>query len=132
VTQYGRALTETRRPEEAIIEYRAAVVLKPDSVPCLINFAWLLSAHSNASVRQPIEAVQLSERAAAFTNYASADAMDVLAAAYASAGRFNDAVRAGTEALRLLERTPHGALVNGVRARVGLYRRHVPFIVPDQ
>ena len=128
----ARALTETRRPEEAIIEYRTAIGLQPDSVPCLINFAWLLSAHSNASVRQPIEAVQLAERAAALTHYASVDAMDVLAAAYASAGRFNDAVRAGTEALRLLERAPHGSLENDVRARVGLYRRHLAFIVPDR
>ena len=58
--------------------------------------------------------------------------MDVLAAAYASAGRFKDAVRAGTDALRLLDRSPQGSLANDVRARVDLYRRHVAFIVPDR
>jgi cytochrome c-type biogenesis protein CcmH/NrfG len=128
----ARALTETGRPEAAVIEYRAALALKPDSVPCLINFAWLLSAHADASVRQPVEAVQLGQRVAALTKHASADALDVLGAAYASVGRFNDAVRAGTEALRLLERTPNGSPANDIRARVDLYRRHVAFIVPGQ
>jgi tetratricopeptide (TPR) repeat protein len=128
----ARALTETGRPEEAIVEYRAAIALKPDSVPCLINFAWLLSAHADASVRQPVEAVQVAERVAALTRHASADALDVLGAAYASAGRFDDAVRAGTEAIRLLDRAPHGSVVNDIRARVNLYRRHVAFVVPDR
>ena len=83
-------------------------------------------------MRQPIEAVQLAERVAALTNHASADAMDVLGAAYASAGRFSDAVSAGTDALRLLDRSPQGSLANDVRARVDLYRRQVAFIVPDR
>jgi tetratricopeptide (TPR) repeat protein/mono/diheme cytochrome c family protein len=124
----ARALTETRRPSEAVAEYRAALTLAPDSTSCLINFAWLLSAHLDATVRQPREAIQLAERAVELTGRHSADALDVLAAAYASAGRFDAAVRTGEEALRL---SSASSLTGEIRARVDLYRRHVAFVVPD-
>lgn len=128
----ARALTVQKRPADAIMEYEAAVALEPDSVPCLINFAWLLSAHSDATIRRPAEAVRLAERAAAVTVHQSADALDVLAAAYASAARFDDAARLGMEAMRLAEAARADALAADIRARVDLYKRHVAFIVPDR
>jgi tetratricopeptide (TPR) repeat protein len=127
----ARALTVTKRPAEARTEYQAALTLQPDSVPCLINFAWLLSAHSDASIRRPTEAVRLAERAAALTTHDSADALDVLAAAYASAARFDDAVQVGMAALRVADSAHADALASEIRARVELYRRQIAFIVPE-
>jgi tetratricopeptide (TPR) repeat protein len=127
----ARALTETRRPAEAVSEYETALHVEADSVPCLINYAWLLSAHSDASIRRPIEAVQLAERATALTFRDSADALDALAAAYASAGRFDDAVQVAMEGVRLAESTQADVLARDIRARVDLYKRHVTFTVRD-
>ncbi len=128
----ARALTETGRPSEAVAEYRAAIAQRPDWTPCLINFAWLLSAHSDAAIRRPQDAVQLAESAAALTHRGSADALDVLAAAYASAGRFEAAVDTATAALRLLEQTARASgLIEEVSGRLDLYRRRRPFIVPN-
>jgi tetratricopeptide (TPR) repeat protein len=127
----ARALTETHRPTDAIAEYRSALALAPDSTSCLINFAWLLSAHRDATIRRPGEAIQLAEHAVALTDRHNADALDVLAAAYASAGRFDVAVQTGVEALHLMDQTPPSAPAEDVRARLDLYRRHIAFIVPD-
>jgi tetratricopeptide (TPR) repeat protein/mono/diheme cytochrome c family protein len=127
----ARALTETNRPADAIAEYRSALTVSPDSTACLINFAWLLSAHRDPAIRRPTEAVQLAERAVALTARADADALDVLAAAYASADRFDAAVQTGSEALRVLERARANGSIQEVRARLDLYRRHIAFIVPD-
>lgn len=127
----ARALTETNRPMEAVSEYRSALASPRVSSACLINFVWLLSAHRDAAVRRPDEAVRLAERAITLTDRSSADAFDALAAAYASAGRFDAAVRTGLEALRVRERTRMGASAEDIRARVELYKRHVAFIVPD-
>jgi tetratricopeptide (TPR) repeat protein/mono/diheme cytochrome c family protein len=127
----ARALTEVNRPREAVAEYRTALALRPDWTPCLINFAWLLSGHSDAAIRRPGEAVQLAERAATLTNRASGEALDVLAAAYASAGRFEAAVHAATAALHLFEQAHASRSIDDVRGRLDLYRRHMPFIVPD-
>ena len=127
----ARALTETNRPADAAAEYRAAVAASPDSTACLINFAWLLSAHRDPAIRRPTEAVQLAERAVTLTSRADADALDVLAAAYASADRFDAAVQTGSEALRVLEQTRANGSIADIRARLDLYRRHIPFIVPN-
>lgn len=127
----ARALTEVNRPEDASAEYRSALAVDPDSTSCLINFAWLLSSHRDATVRRPDEAIQLAERAVALTNRGSAAALDALAAANASASRFDEAVQIGLEALRLLERERAGGSAEDVRARIDLYKRHVAFIVPD-
>jgi hypothetical protein len=52
--------------------------------------------------------------------------MDVLAAAYARAGRFDEAVSAGTAATTLAASTPDQAA--GIRDRVAMYRRHVAYV----
>jgi tetratricopeptide (TPR) repeat protein len=127
----ARALTETHRPLEAADEYASALRVAPDSVPCLINFAWLRSAHRDATVRRPAEAVRLAERAVALTDRASADALDVLAAAYAADGRFDAAVAAESEALRAADRLPAATRVDDMRERLDLYRRRIAFVVPD-
>lgn len=127
----ARALTETDRPADAVIEYRAALKERPDWAPCAINFAWLLSAHADASIRRPHEAVRLAERAVALAGRDNPDALDVLAAAYASAGRFDDAVRTGEAALAL-EQGARRRQPSGLRERVELYRRRLPFIIPER
>jgi tetratricopeptide (TPR) repeat protein len=126
----ARALTETGRPAEAVVEYRSALALAPESTACLINFAWLLSAHRDPAIRRPAEAVRFAEHAVALTERASADALDALGAAYASAGRFDEAIEAAMQAIRLLDQTSSSSVAD-VRARVDLYRRQMPFIVPD-
>jgi tetratricopeptide (TPR) repeat protein/mono/diheme cytochrome c family protein len=127
----ARALTETNRPIEAIDEYRAALRVAPESVPCLINFAWLLSAHRDAAIRRPAEAIELAERAVALTGRMNADALDVLAAACARDGRFDAAVAAASEALRIADRAPTPRLADDIRDRLNLYRRRIAFVVPE-
>jgi tetratricopeptide (TPR) repeat protein len=127
----ARALTETHRPAEAVAEYRTALKLAPDSTSCSINLAWLLSAHRQTAIRQPAEAIRLAEHAVELTGRRTAEALDVLAAAYASDGRFDAAVRTADEALRLLRATRTDTLVEDIRARIELYRRGVAFVVPD-
>lgn len=125
----ARALTETNRPAEAIDEYRAALRVAAESVPCLINFAWLLSAHQDAAIRRPAEAIQLAERAVALTGRENADALDVLAAAYARDGRFDAAVATASEALRIADRAANARLAGAIRDRLNLYRRRMAFVV---
>jgi tetratricopeptide (TPR) repeat protein len=122
----ARALTETDRPAEAATEYRAALARRPDSIGCLINYAWLLAAHRDPMVRRPEEAVALARRAVALTNRPTAEGLDVLAAAYASAGLFAPAIESAMAALALDSASPKAG---AVRQRLELYRRHEAFVV---
>ena len=89
----GVALANQRRISEAVAEYRETLRLRPDWPPALGGLAWILATSSNESVRGGGgEAVQLAERLCAVSGCQEAEGLDVLAAAYAEAGRFDDAV----------------------------------------
>jgi len=90
-----------------------------------------MSAHNDAAVREPARAVTLGEQIVRTTRSQDYAALDALAAAYASASRFDDAVRTGEMALRLLENSPLMATAASIRERLALYRRRQPFIVPE-
>jgi tetratricopeptide (TPR) repeat protein len=127
----ARVLTETNRASDAVTEYEKALTQRPDSHACLINFAWLLSAHRDPAIRRPDDAIALALRAATLPNHPPVESLDVLATAYAAGGQFDAAVATEVAALQLLERTQSAGLIDDVRERLALYRRHVPFVVPN-
>jgi hypothetical protein len=89
--------------------------------------AWTLATHPDDKVRDPARAVMLSERAAEVTGNQDAGVLDTLAAAYAAAGRFDDAVRIAEAALPLASTEKTGRLAEGIRGRLVLYRRSTPY-----
>jgi tetratricopeptide (TPR) repeat protein len=78
---------------QAITHYRLAVKLQPDLALAMNNLAWLLATHPNADMRNGVEAVEMGERAVSATKEREPFYLGTLAAAYAEAGRFDDAVR---------------------------------------
>jgi tetratricopeptide (TPR) repeat protein len=75
--------------------------LKTDgnNIGILNNLAWLLATCPDDQVRDGRRAVTLAEKAVELTERKSATYLDTLAAAYAEARRFDDAVRVQQEAL---------------------------------
>jgi tetratricopeptide (TPR) repeat protein len=65
------------------------------------NFAWMLAASSDSHLRNGAEAVHLAEMACEATQYKVPTMIGTLAAAYAEAGKFNDAILAGRKARQL-------------------------------
>jgi hypothetical protein len=81
-------------------------------------------------VRAPAAAIRVAE-AARVEGSAPPELLDALAAAYAAAGRFDDAVRTASEAQALAAgRDP--ALAAGLRARLELYRARRPYVAPPR
>ena len=83
---------------EAIAHYRRVVELETNSVIALNNLAWLLATAADPHLRNGGEAVSLAEHACKLTEYKKAFFIGTLGAAYAEAGRFNDAVAAAQKA----------------------------------
>ncbi len=86
---------------DAINHYRRVLELDTNSVPALNNLAWLLATASDPQLRNGKEAVRLAERACQSTQYKQAFLIRTLAAAYAEAGRFDDAVATAQKARTL-------------------------------
>jgi len=77
---------------EAIIHLRRAIEFDPNAVLAMSNLAFLLATAPDAGLRNGEEAVRLAELACQKTQYQEIVPLRTLAAAYAEAGRFADAV----------------------------------------
>lgn len=127
--KYGLGRVHRGRGEtrEAIGLFREAVALKPDWTPPIVDLAWLLATAPDAGLRRVDEAVRLAEGAVALTSRRDGSALDALGAAYASAGRFADAVAAAREALRV---TGDEGLRSAIARRLALYENGQPYRSP--
>jgi Flp pilus assembly protein TadD len=86
---------------EAIARYREALRLDPDHVESLNNLAWILATDPDPHSRDGAEASRLATRACELTGYQQPFLIGTLAAAYAEAGRYDQAVAAGNKARKL-------------------------------
>jgi Flp pilus assembly protein TadD len=83
---------------DAMVHYRKLIGLETNSAVALNNLAWLLATDPDARLRNGREAVRLAEQACKLTHHQEAFLIGTLAAAYAEAGRFNDAVAVAQKA----------------------------------
>jgi tetratricopeptide (TPR) repeat protein len=127
-TNLGGVLLARRRGADAIAEYRLALGINPDLLEPMASLAWVLATSSDARLRRPAEAVQLAERAATLTSRHDVTILDTLAAAYASTGRYADAVATESTALEIVEKAGAISAAEPIRARLELYRKKRPFV----
>jgi len=121
------ALLQQGEPEQAAEAYRESLKLKPDSPAVLNDLAWLLAASANDRVRNGTEAVTLAERACELTQSRESLLVGTLAAAYAEAGRFADAVKAAEKAIDLATAAGQQAVADRNRQLLEFYRSGKPF-----
>jgi tetratricopeptide (TPR) repeat protein len=119
----GNALMFMGDTSAAVKSYEAILAIEPDNVQMLSKVAWILATDTHDAVRNGARAVVLAERAAKAVNYESGAALDTLAAAYAEAGRFDDAVRTERKAAALAGLAGRAA----VEERLELYSERKPY-----
>ena len=83
---------------EAAAHYREALGLQPDYPEVLNNLAWIYAANARADLRNGSEAVKLATRACALTEFKQPGLIGTLAAAYAEAGLFPEAIKTAEQA----------------------------------
>jgi tetratricopeptide (TPR) repeat protein len=89
--------------------------------------AWRLATHADSGVRDPAEAVRLAEQAVLATGNHEPVCLDVLAAAYASAGRFEDAARRARDALALAQTASRTVMADKIQQRLHCYENRTPY-----
>jgi tetratricopeptide (TPR) repeat protein len=85
----------------AVVHLHNALELKPDLTEALNNLAWILATCPDDTVRDGSEAVRCAKKACRQTAFRRAEMMSVLAAAYAEAGRFPEAINTAESATRI-------------------------------
>jgi tetratricopeptide (TPR) repeat protein len=85
------------------------------------NLAWLLATSPKASLRNGDKAVELAQQANALTGGKNPNILDTLAAAFAEAGRFDDAMRTAQKALELARAAGQQDLVEELNGEMKRY-----------
>jgi protein O-mannosyl-transferase len=128
--QLAALLAQLGQTQAAIAQYREALSLETNFPVVLNNLAWLRSTHPDAAVRDGAEAVRLAERAVELTSRNETFILGTLAAAYAEAGRFDEAVKTAEEAIQVAEKHGEKELSAKNREFLGHYRERRPWREP--
>jgi tetratricopeptide (TPR) repeat protein len=96
--ELGSLLMRKGQEEDAIIHLEKAVELQPTNVYALNTLAWVRATCPEARFRNGPEAVRFAEQASQLTDNKEPTIIGTLAAAYAEAGRFGDAIGAAQKA----------------------------------
>jgi Flp pilus assembly protein TadD len=129
-SQLATLLFQTGKFGEAVAEYRQVVAAKPDQPEVLSNLAWLLATSPDSAVRNGADAVRFAEQCCRLTGYQRPQMISVLAAAYAEAGRFTEAVAAARKAIDLARASGDARFAAMNEQLLSLYRAGKPYHMP--
>ena len=118
----GEALLKQQRTKDAVEQFHAALQFRPDWPEVLNNLAWLLATHPSREARNGVEAVPLALRACELTSGTNFWLLSTLAAAYAEAGRFPEAVTTQQKVCDLAATQGQTAQAESFQQRLALYR----------
>jgi len=124
----GIALKKQGKFSEALAHFTKAVQLRSDWPTAMGNLALLIATAPDIKNRDANEAVRLAERACELTNYRDPTFLGTLAAAYASAGRFSDAVDSAKKAAALADRLNQPQIRDLIQYHLSFYTQSKPYI----
>jgi Tfp pilus assembly protein PilF len=109
--------------QKCIAEYRAAIQLGPNWIEPLMRLGWILATNKDPKIRNGKEAVAAAEQANKLTNYSDPYLLDVMAAAYASSGRFSEATTTAERALLIFSQSANNAyMAKQIQNRLQFYK----------
>jgi tetratricopeptide (TPR) repeat protein len=120
-------LVQGGRVEEAVGAYGEILRRSPDDLDALNNVAWIRATHADPGHRDGAEAVRLAERARDKSPEPVAVLYSTLAAAYAEAGRFPEAVSACERAIELAKGAGDPRQADTFLRQLARYRENKPF-----
>jgi len=123
----GLAYSGSGNDAAAAREFRACLKHDADNAAVLHALALLLSTSPDNAVRNGDEAITLANRLGTLISATHPQALDILATAYAEAGRFDDAVKTAESALKAAEQNDMAKLATAIRERLAGFRANNPF-----
>ncbi|MEX1229184.1 MAG: sulfatase-like hydrolase/transferase [Planctomycetaceae bacterium] len=118
----GRETPGVDAMKTAIDHYATVIRLRPDHLQSLASLAWILSTCEFDELRDGERAVRLATQACELTKFQFPPVLDVLAAAYAETGRFDDAVRTLEQCLNFPGVMEDRQFARDVSRRLSYYR----------
>jgi spermidine synthase len=127
----GNALMQTGRPAEATSQYETALRLRPNFLEAEVNLAWILASSPEASLRDGAKAVRLAAHSDQLAGGKNPKVLGTLAAAYAEAGQFGQAIATVQRALQADGADPRSPVSGMLRQALALYQSGAPLRDPQ-
>lgn len=121
---YANLLAAQGRVEEEISQLSEAIRLNPDAIEVLNNLAWLLASSPRAELRDGPRATSLAQHACELTSWKKTIFIGTLAAAYAEAGQFDEAIATAQRACGLATKNGETELFQRNKELLALYMNH--------
>jgi tetratricopeptide (TPR) repeat protein len=125
----GDALAQIGRVDEGIEHLQKALAIQPDLAEAqsdLAHIAWIMATSPDASIRNGTEAVELARQTDQLSGGKNPIMAATLAAAYAEAGNFSEAVATARRALQLAGDQTNAALAAALQQQIKLYEARLP------
>jgi tetratricopeptide (TPR) repeat protein len=119
-------LLEKGRTSEVAPHFQKALELGPEKPQILNSVAWTLATCSEASLRNGGKAVQLAQRANDLDGGRNPATLRTLAAAFAEAGRFGDAMSTAQKAMELARTAGQQDLAAWLDIELNRYKQGLP------
>jgi tetratricopeptide (TPR) repeat protein len=128
--ELASTLVKMKRYSQAVDAYRRLLQLEPNHLLTLNNLAWILATTPDSTIRNPAEAAPLALKACQMSQFKNPNYLDTLAAAYAAAGQFKEAIEAAQKAIDQAKTTGQTQLVEEVTKHLQLYQASKPYYDP--
>ncbi len=125
--QFAVALTHLNRTREAMSQYASVLLLQPDHADALNGLSWLLATSPAPEFRNGAEAVNMAARACELTQLNEPAKLKTLAAAYAEAGRFPEAIATAERVLVLAANSGRMDLTNECQLMLECFKSAKPW-----
>lgn len=124
---YNQGLTSDIKGDfdQALIYYEKAIEAYPDHAQAYNNMAWLMATCPEEKYRNGAKAVEFAQKAVHLSR--KADFLDTLAAAYAEAGQFEDAIETQKQAIDSLGEEEKPNKLTEYDARLTCYESTSPW-----
>jgi tetratricopeptide (TPR) repeat protein len=125
--QLGYSLVKLGKIESAIENYQKILQYQSDNPEALNALAWIWATNEKVEFQNPIRAVEFAQKACELSNYEHPGVLDTLAAAYAAAGNFPEAVKTAEKAIKSAEDANDKKLAEEIGKRLELYKAGQPY-----
>lgn len=115
---YAALLEQIAQPQAALTHWRLAMGAPVPDPQAMGRLARLLASNPDTAMQNTVEAVAWAERACNMTGRRDPTLLDILATTYGRCGRFDEAIRAASEALKLFK-------LSGATAAVSREERNI-------
>jgi len=123
----GQALQAQKNFAAAMREYQTTLDLDSKHIPAHLSLAWMLATCPEASLRNGTRAAELARQAEQLAGSDSPQLLDTLAAAYAEAGQFGNAVETAKRALNLPATQNNQSLAETIQNQLRCYETNSPY-----